>query len=146
MAFVIHIETNPHTRMVSYKIEQWSNLLRKTAITTTFYFITEEEKVCKRKKSQWTEYSEQGTLVLMPLLTNFPWYRTKVLVSISNQSIGVLVKFYCGFSKQYHIFELPSWSTTFKLLKSVEFLMYAVVQNLKIKHFHSNASLFQITL
>ena len=29
----------------------WSNLLRKTAIETTFYFPAEKKKVCKRKKS-----------------------------------------------------------------------------------------------
>ena len=28
----------------------WSNLLRKTAITTTNYFVAEEENVCIRKK------------------------------------------------------------------------------------------------
>ena len=39
-----------------YAIEQWSvasvlwpNLLRKTAITTIFYFPSEEESVCLRK-------------------------------------------------------------------------------------------------
>ena len=49
--FVIHIETNPHTRnsLITCKIEQWSNLRWKTAITTTFYFAAEEESVFKRK-------------------------------------------------------------------------------------------------
>ena len=53
MAFVNHIETNPHTRIVSYYISLnsglWSNLLKKTTITATFYF-TAEENVCIRKK------------------------------------------------------------------------------------------------
>ena len=44
--------------LIKYKIEQWSNLLRKTAITTTFYFTTEKENICKRKKLEWTVYSE----------------------------------------------------------------------------------------
>ena len=47
MAFVNHIETNPQTRIGSYYISLniilRSNLLRKTAITTTFYFPVEEE-------------------------------------------------------------------------------------------------------
>ena len=29
----------------------WPNLLRKTAITTTFYFPAEDDSVCTRKKS-----------------------------------------------------------------------------------------------
>ena len=44
--------------LIKYKIEQWSNLLRKTAITTTFYFATEKENISKRKKLEWTVYSE----------------------------------------------------------------------------------------
>ena len=32
-----------------YIIEQWYNLLRTTAITTTFYFPAEEESLCIRK-------------------------------------------------------------------------------------------------
>ena len=54
MAFVNHTETNPHTRIVlkyvSLNSGLWSNLLRKTAITTTFYFPAEEESVCIRRK------------------------------------------------------------------------------------------------
>ena len=28
----------------------WSNLLKKTTITATFYFLAEEESICLRKK------------------------------------------------------------------------------------------------
>ena len=55
MVFVIHIEINPHTRIVSEYISLnsglRSNLLRKTAIKTTFYFPAKKESVCIRKKS-----------------------------------------------------------------------------------------------
>ena len=49
MAFVNKIETNSHTRIVSYislNSGLWSNSQRKTAIETTFYFPAEEESVC----------------------------------------------------------------------------------------------------
>ena len=54
MVFVNHIETNPLTRIVlqyiSFNSGLWSNLLRKTAIKTTFYFPAEKESVCISKK------------------------------------------------------------------------------------------------
>ena len=54
MAFVNHIDTNPHTRIVLYYISLnsglWPNLPRKTAITITFYFPAEEKGVCIRNK------------------------------------------------------------------------------------------------
>ena len=54
VAFAIHIESNPHIGIVlqyiSWSSGLWSNLLRKTAITTTFYFPAEQESQCKRKK------------------------------------------------------------------------------------------------
>lgn len=62
---------------------------------------------------------------------------------ISNKYIGFLLKFYHGFSEQYHIFELRSLFATFESLTSVEFPMYAVVRNSNSKHFHPNASSFQ---
>ena len=65
---------------------------------------------------------------------------------IEQISISFLLQFYYGFSEQYHIFELPSLFATFKLMKFVKFLMYAVVQNSYSKHFDSNALPFQITL
>ena len=49
-----HIETNPYTTIISEYISLnsglWSNLLRKTAITTAFYFPADEESVCIRRK------------------------------------------------------------------------------------------------
>ena len=54
MAFLNHIETNPHIRIVlqyiSLKSGLCSNLLRKKKIKTTFYFPEEEETVCIRRK------------------------------------------------------------------------------------------------
>ena len=35
---------------ISLSNSLWSNLLKKTAITTTFYFLAEEESICLRKK------------------------------------------------------------------------------------------------
>ena len=52
--FVIHIETNSQTRIVSYiyiTIGLWSNLLRKTTITKTSYFATEEKNVYVKEKN-----------------------------------------------------------------------------------------------
>ena len=53
MAFINHIETNAHTRIASQYITLnsglLSNLIKKTAIKTTFYFSAEEESVCIRK-------------------------------------------------------------------------------------------------
>ena len=53
MAFVNHNEIHPHTRIVSqYRPLNgglWSNLLKKTAITASFYFASEEESACLRK-------------------------------------------------------------------------------------------------
>ena len=55
MTFVNQIETNPHTIIVPQYISlssgMWSNLLRKTAIETTFYFPAEEQSICIKKKS-----------------------------------------------------------------------------------------------
>ena len=55
MVFVNHIETNPLTRIVlqyiSFNSGLWSNLLRKTAIKTTFYFSADKASACIRKKS-----------------------------------------------------------------------------------------------
>ena len=65
---------------------------------------------------------------------------------ISKKNIGFLLKFYHGFSKQYHIFELRDLFTTFESLKSVKFPRHTVVQNSNSKNFHSNSSSFQITL
>ena len=46
MTFVNHVETGTHTRIdlqyIQVNIDLWSNLPRKTAITTTFYFPAEE--------------------------------------------------------------------------------------------------------
>ena len=51
--FINHNETNPHTGIVSYYISLntglWPNLLRKTTITTNFYFPSEEESVYLEK-------------------------------------------------------------------------------------------------
>ena len=47
MAFANHIEINTHTRIVCYGL--WFKLLRKTTITTIFYFPAEEETACTRK-------------------------------------------------------------------------------------------------
>ena len=52
--FVIHIETNSQTRIVSYiyiTSGLWSNLLRKTTITKTSYFATEEKNVYVKEKN-----------------------------------------------------------------------------------------------
>ena len=64
---------------------------------------------------------------------------------ISNKAIGFLLKFYHGFSKYYHVFELRSLFTTFQSLKSVEVPMHVVVRSSDSKHFCSNASSCQIT-
>ena len=54
VVFVNRVETNLHTRIVlqhiSLKSGVWSNLLKKTAVTTTFYFPVEDKSVCIRKK------------------------------------------------------------------------------------------------
>ena len=52
--FVIHIETNSQTRIVFYiyiTSGLWSNLLRKTTITKTSYFATEEKNVYVKEKN-----------------------------------------------------------------------------------------------
>ena len=53
VAIVNHIETNPHTRIASWYIwldsDLWSNLLRKSEMTATFYFPADEQSVCIRK-------------------------------------------------------------------------------------------------
>ena len=54
---------------------------------------------------------------------------------ISKKNIGFLLKFYHGFSKQYHIFELRNLFTTFESLKSVKFPRHTVVQNSNSKNF-----------
>ena len=52
-AFVNYIDNNPQTRIVlqyiSLNSDLWPNLLRKTAITATFY-LPGEEIVCLREK------------------------------------------------------------------------------------------------
>ena len=49
VVFVNHVETNPDIRIVLkytlLNIGLWSNLMRKTAITTNFYFPAEEKSV-----------------------------------------------------------------------------------------------------
>ena len=54
VVFVNHVETNLHTRIVlqhiSLKSGVWSDLLKKTVVTTTFYFPVEDDSVCIRKK------------------------------------------------------------------------------------------------
>ena len=54
MAFVNHIKTNTHVKMVLKYIllssGLWPSSPRKTAITTIFYFPAEEESVYIRKK------------------------------------------------------------------------------------------------
>ena len=59
----------------------------------------------------------------------------KILIML-NKTIGFLLKFHDGFSKQYHIFELWSLFATFESLKRVEFPMDAVVRNSSSKHSH----------
>ena len=46
---------------------------------------------------------------------------------ISNKNIAFFLKFYNGFSEQYHISELQSLFATFESLKSLEFPMHVVV-------------------
>ena len=44
----------------------WSNLPRKTAIATTFYFAAEEKSVIKRKKS--VSLIARGTILIRAFL------------------------------------------------------------------------------
>ena len=54
VGFANHIETNPHTKIalkyILLKTGLWSNLLRKTATKTTFFFSAGKINVCTRKK------------------------------------------------------------------------------------------------
>ena len=43
-----------------------------------------------------------------------------------NKNIGFLLKFYLGFSKQYHIFKSENLFATFESLRSVEFPMQTI--------------------
>ena len=83
------------------------------------------------------------TLIQNLVLTNTAFNEFLI---ISNKNFGCLIKFYHGFSKHYHTFDLRSLFATFESLKSVEFTMHAVVRNSNLKHVRSNASSFQITL
>ena len=81
------------------------------------------------------------TLIQNLALTNTAFNGFAIIL---NKNIGFLLTF-C-FSEQYHVFKLLSLFVTFESLRSVEFLMHAVVQNSNLKHFYSNASSFQIKL
>ena len=69
----------------------------------------------------------------------FPNTAFNEFLIIPNKNIGFLLKFYHGFSKQYHIFELRNLFATFESLKSVEFplhaasLQYLYMQSLREK-------------
>ena len=86
VAFVIHTETNHHTRKVSLYIKLnsglWSNLLTKTVVTA-FYFTPEEESVSKRKK--W--YSGPLATILWQIYTQIIlWKAVALFRKLSNWS------------------------------------------------------------
>ena len=59
------------------------------------------------------------TLIQKPELMNIVFNE---FLAKSNKSIGFFLKFYHGFSEQYHIFELRSLFATFESLKAVGIL------------------------
>ena len=59
---------------------QWSNLLRKTAITANFYFPSEEESVCVRQNL----VSVNSIFVMFAVV--FIWKRVIIIGFIQNNS------------------------------------------------------------
>ena len=80
--FVNHNETNLDTRIVLWYI--WlnsglrSNLLRKTAITTTFYFPAEEGSTCLRK-NWWVQIAWATILMQAFCNTHSDFQMVKVM-------------------------------------------------------------------
>ena len=78
------------------------------------------------------------SFLAMKTLIQIPIGLTKIIFNdflISNKNVGFIM----DLVNSIIIFDLRSSFATFELLKSVKFLIHAVVQNLDSKHFHSNA-------
>ena len=94
------------------------------------------------KNIVFNEFQVRSSKISLKILIQslaFPNTAFNEFLIIPNKNIGFLLKFYHGFSKQYHIFELRNLFATFESLKSVEFplhaasLQYLYMQSLREK-------------